>query len=128
MRNVYFTIMAAFILCGTCVGCSAETAQQGGSKEVALVLVKGVAGQAQGKLVIDTANGTDLTIRISGLDPKGLYTAFFVNTKSKMFEGIGPAPPCSHGQRNRRGGLQDDHEKGHLQAFRASRYLPQPER
>ena len=92
MRNVYFTIMAAFIMCGTCVGCSAETAQQGGSKEVALVLVKGVAGQAQGKLVIDTANGTDLAIRISGLDPKGLYTAFFVNTKSKMFEGIGPAP------------------------------------
>jgi len=53
---------------------------------------KDVKGEAKGKLTINTANGTDLEIQITGLDPKGLYTAFFVNVKSQMFEGIGPAP------------------------------------
>ena len=61
-------------------------------KEVALVQAKDVKGEAKGKLIINTANGTDLEIQITGLDPKGLYTAFFVNIKSQMFEGIGPAP------------------------------------
>ena len=54
--------------------------------------VKGVKGEAKGKLVINTANGTDIAIQITGLEPKGVYTAFFVNVKSQMFEGIGPAP------------------------------------
>jgi hypothetical protein len=57
-----------------------------------LVQAKGVKGEAKGTLVINTANGVDVAIRITGLDPQGLYTAFFVNEKSLMFEGIGPAP------------------------------------
>jgi hypothetical protein len=85
-------ICAALVLVGTGAGCSTDTATSDAMKEVNLALVKGVEGAAQGKLVINTSNGTDVAIQISGLDPKGLYTAFFVNTKSLMFEGIGPAP------------------------------------
>ena len=70
----------------------ANPSQSADLKEVALVQAKDVKGEAKGKLVINTANGTDLEIQITGLDPKGLYTAFFVNVKSQMFEGIGPAP------------------------------------
>jgi hypothetical protein len=86
------TILAVLMLVGAGAGFAADSADPGGLKEVDLVLVKGVEGAAQGKLIINTSNGTDVAIRISGLDPKGLYTAFFVNTKSLMFEGIGPAP------------------------------------
>jgi len=42
--------------------------------------------------VINTKTGTDISITISGLDPKGLYTAFLINVKSQMFEGIGQKP------------------------------------
>jgi hypothetical protein len=59
---------------------------------VPLIQAKGVKGEAKGMLVINTANGVDVAIQITGLVPKGLYTAFFVNVQSKMFEGIGPAP------------------------------------
>ena len=70
----------------------ANPSQSADLREVALVQPKDVKGEAKGKLTINTANGTDLEIQITGLDPKGLYTAFFVNVKSQMFEGIGPAP------------------------------------
>jgi hypothetical protein len=60
--------------------------------EIALTPVKGYEGDATGKAVIDTTTGTDITIDISGLKPDGLYTAFFVNVKSQMFEGIGDEP------------------------------------
>lgn len=92
MRKVFFTILALWILAGAGAGIAADTANPADLKEVDLALVKGVEGAAKGKLAINTATGTDLRIQISGLDPKGLYTAFFVNTKSQMFEGIGPAP------------------------------------
>ena len=92
MRTNFFTIIVVFILVGALAGCSTDATKPDGLKEVSLVPSKEVQSEAKGKLVINTANGTDLAIQISGLDPKGLYTAFFVNTKSQMFEGIGPAP------------------------------------
>ncbi|RJQ65336.1 MAG: hypothetical protein C4519_28325 [Desulfobacteraceae bacterium] len=92
MRKIFFMLSAVLILVGADAGLSAESAKPGDLKEVNLVPAKGVESQAQGKLAINTANGTDLAIQISGLDPKGVYTAFFVNNKSLMFEGIGPAP------------------------------------
>lgn len=93
MKKALFMIIVALIMAwvGAVPAADAQT-KSDGSKEVDLVLVKGVKGDAKGKLVINTANGTDLAIQISGLDPKGLYTAFFVNAKSQMFEGIGPSP------------------------------------
>jgi hypothetical protein len=90
MKRIFFMIVAALILVGVGAGCSSQTATSDGLKEVDLALVKGVEGAAKGKLIINTTNGTDVAIQISGLDPKGLYTAFFVNVKSTMFEGIGP--------------------------------------
>ena len=92
MRKPMFMIIAVVILAWVGAALAADPPQPGDLKEVALVQVKGVKGEAKGKLVINTANGTDLAIQISGLDPKGLYTAFFVNVQSQMFEGIGPAP------------------------------------
>jgi hypothetical protein len=60
--------------------------------EISLVPSKGYTGDAKGTAVINTKTGTDITLNITGLDPKGLYTAFFVNVKSQMFEGIGSVP------------------------------------
>ncbi len=85
-------VILVLILAWVGAALAADPPQSGDLKEVTLVQVKDVKGEAKGKLVINTANGTDITIQITGLDPKGLYTAFFVNVKSQMFEGIGPAP------------------------------------
>jgi hypothetical protein len=92
MKKTLFMIIAALVLAWVGAALAADQPQSGDLREVALVQAKGVKGEATGKLVINTANGTDLAIQIAGLDPKGLYTAFFVNVKSQMFEGIGPAP------------------------------------
>jgi hypothetical protein len=92
MRKILFMIIAVLILAWVGAALAADQPKSGDLKEVALVQAKGVKGEAKGKLVINTANGADLAIQITGLDPKGLYTAFFVNVKSQMFEGIGPAP------------------------------------
>lgn len=93
MRKALFMIIVVLTMAWVSAAFAADpTTEPGDLKEVDLVQVKGVKGEAKGKLVINTANGTDLAIQISGLDPKGLYTAFFVNLKSLMFEGIGPAP------------------------------------
>lgn len=59
---------------------------------IALGPASGYKGEAKGTAVIDTKTGTDITLTITGLDPKECYTAFFVNVKSQMFEGIGKAP------------------------------------
>jgi len=85
-------IIAVLILAWVGTALAADPPKPGDMKEVALVKEKEVKGEAKGKLVINTANGTDLVIQVTGLDPKGVYTVFFVNIKSKMFEGIGPAP------------------------------------
>ncbi|HTF98977.1 MAG TPA: hypothetical protein VK654_00145 [Nitrospirota bacterium] len=92
MRKTLFMIIAVLMLVGVGAVMAADQPNPGDSKEVALVLEKGVKGEAKGKLVINTANGTDVAIQITGLDPKGLYTAFFVNVQSQMFEGIGEPP------------------------------------
>lgn len=60
--------------------------------EIALTPAKGYEGEAKGEAVINTKTGTDISINISGLKPDGLYTAFFVNVKSKMFQGVGEDP------------------------------------
>jgi hypothetical protein len=72
------------------MGCGGPTLPE--KFEIALKAAKGFEGDATGKVVINTKTGTDITIDISGLKPDGLYTAFFVNIKSKMFEGVGDAP------------------------------------
>lgn len=92
MRKFSFMIIVVFVLAWVGAALAADQPQSGDLREVALVQAKGVKGEAKGKLVINTANGADLAIQVTGLDPKGLYTAFFVNVKSQMFEGIGPAP------------------------------------
>jgi hypothetical protein len=92
MKKTLFMIVAALILVWVGAVLAADQPQSGDLKEVALVQAKGVKGEAKGKLVINTTNGVDVAIQLTGLDPKGLYTVFFVNEKSQMFEGIGPAP------------------------------------
>jgi len=92
MKKTLCMFIAVLILSWVGAPLAADPPKPGDSKEVALVLEKGIKGEAKGKLVINTANGTDLAIQATGLDPKGVYTIFFVNEKSKMFEGIGPAP------------------------------------
>jgi hypothetical protein len=92
MRKFSFMIIVVLVFAWVGAALAADQPQSGDLREVALVQAKDVKGEAKGKLVINTANGADLAIQITGLDPKGLYTAFFVNEKSQMFEGIGPAP------------------------------------
>ena len=92
MKKTVFMFIAVLMLVWVGAALAADQPQSGDLKEVALVQAKGVKGEAKGKLVINTANGTDLAIQITGLDPKSLYTVFFVNVKSQMFEGIGPVP------------------------------------
>lgn len=92
MKKTLFMMIAALMLVWAGASLAADQPKGGELKEVDLVLVKGVKGEAKGKLVINTANGVDIAIQITGLDPKGLYTAFFVNEKSQMFEGIGSDP------------------------------------
>ena len=92
MKKTLLMIIAALVMVWAGASLAADQPKAGDLKEVALVQVKGVKGEAKGTLVINTASGVDLAIQATGLDPKGVYTAFFVNEKSKMFEGIGPAP------------------------------------
>jgi hypothetical protein len=60
--------------------------------EVPLAPAKGYEEPAKGTAVIDTKSGTDVSLNITGLEPGEVYTAFFVNVKSKMFQGIGQEP------------------------------------
>jgi hypothetical protein len=92
MKKILFMFIAALVLVWAGASMAADQPQSGDLKAVPLIQVKGVTGAAKGTIVINTANGVDVAIQITGLDPKGLYTAFFVNEKSQMFEGIGPAP------------------------------------
>lgn len=93
MKKILFRLtMVVSVLALVGLVLVANPSQSADLKEVALVQPKDVKGEAKGKLIINTANGTDLEIQVTGLDPKGVYTAFFVNVKSQMFEGIGPAP------------------------------------
>ena len=60
--------------------------------EIPLKPAKDYKGEAKGTVVINTKTGTDISVTVAGLDPKRVYTFYFVNIKSQMFEGIGPSP------------------------------------
>ena len=91
MRKTFFLMVCASLVGMLLLGCGPQ--QQLPEKlEIPLVPSKGYTGEAKGMAVINTKTGTDVSITINGLDPKGLYTAFFINVKSKMFEGIDKKP------------------------------------
>jgi hypothetical protein len=92
MKKALFMIIVVLMLAWVGGALAADALKTDNLKEVALVKAKDAKVDAKGKLAINTATGTDLSLQITGLDPKALYTAFFVNVKSQMFEGIGPAP------------------------------------
>lgn len=83
-------VFSTILVMGMIIGCGGPSLPE--KLEVALTPAKGYDGDAKGTVVIDTKTGTDVSINISGLRPDGLYTAFFVNIKSKMFQGIGQEP------------------------------------
>jgi uncharacterized alpha/beta hydrolase family protein len=83
-------VLSTILVMGMIMGCGGPSLPE--KLEVALTPAKGYEGGATGTVVIDTKTGTDVTIAITGLKPDGLYTAFFVNVKSKMFQGVGQEP------------------------------------
>jgi len=85
----WIPLIGMFMIFALVIGCAEKPVSE--KLEVALKPAKGVEG-ATGSVVINAKTGTDIEIKITGLKPDGLYTAFFVNVKSVMFEGIGPDP------------------------------------
>ena len=83
-------IIGAIFLVAFITGCGGVKVPE--KLELSLTPAKGYKGAAKGTAVINTKTGTDVSFKISGLKPGELYTAFFVNIKSKMFQGIGEAP------------------------------------
>jgi uncharacterized alpha/beta hydrolase family protein len=83
-------ILTAILTAAFFISCGGPTLPE--KLEISLTPVKGYEGGAKGTAVIDTKTGTDITINISGLKPDEVYTAFFVNVKSQMFQGVGPEP------------------------------------
>jgi uncharacterized alpha/beta hydrolase family protein len=92
MKKTLFMIIVLLVFTWVGAALGADSPNPGDLKDVPLIQEKGVKGDAKGKLVINISNGTDIAIKITGLDPKALYTAFFVNVQSRMFEGIGTTP------------------------------------
>lgn len=86
----WLIILTVLLTASFFIGCGGPTLPE--TLEISLTPVKGYEGEAKGTAVINTKTGTDITINISGLKPDEVYTAFFVNVKSKMFQGIGPEP------------------------------------
>ena len=91
MKKTIFLMVCASLVWVFLFGCGPQK-QLPEKFEIPLVPSKGYTGGAKGMAVINTKTGTDISITISGLDPKGLYTAFFINVKSQMFEGIDKKP------------------------------------
>jgi hypothetical protein len=85
----WIPVMSALMIFTLAIGCAEKTLPE--KLEIPLKPGKGFEGTT-GSVVINTKTGTDIEIKVTGLKPDGLYTAFFVNVKSVMFEGIGPAP------------------------------------
>jgi len=91
MKKTIFLMVCASLVGVLLLGCGPQK-QLPEKLEIPLVPSKGYTGDAKGMAVINTKTGTDISITITGLDPKGLYTAFFINVKSQMFEGIDKKP------------------------------------
>jgi hypothetical protein len=79
-------ILCAISLIVFIAGCGTEVPEK---LEVQLAAAKGYEGTAKGTAVI---TGSDVTFNITGLEAGTVYTAFFVNVKSQMFQGIGQEP------------------------------------
>jgi len=85
----WIPLMGVLITFALVIGCGGKPVPE--KLEVALKPEKGFEGAA-GTVVINTKTGTNIEIKASGLKPDGVYTVYFVNVKSLMFEGIGPDP------------------------------------
>ncbi|MBW2603719.1 MAG: hypothetical protein JRE28_05310 [Deltaproteobacteria bacterium] len=91
MKKSLATIVILSLVCMLVLGCGSGK-KVTGKLEIPLMPSKGYTGGATGTVVINADTGTDISIKISGLDSTGLYTAFFINMKSRMFSGIGEPP------------------------------------
>ena len=86
----WIIIICALFAVALIMSCGGEKLPE--KVEVPLAPAIGYEGPAKGTAVIDTKSGTDVSLNISGLTPGEVYTAFFVNVKSQMFDGIGEEP------------------------------------
>jgi len=91
MKKSLAVIVISSLMCTLVLGCGPGN-KATGKLEIPLVPSKGYTGDAKGTAIINADTGIDISIKISGLDPTCLYTAFFINVKSKMFSGIGEPP------------------------------------
>ena len=85
--------------------------------EISLTPTKEYKGEAKGTAIIDTKTGTDVTINVTGLEPGKVYTVFFVNVASKMFEGVGKEPFVLPVDANGTASLQAKTKKNLYQPF-----------
>jgi len=90
MKRTYAFVIVALMVAFT-LSCGGAP-QRPEKWEIALTPVKDYKGEAKGSAVIDTKTGTDVSINVTGLEPGKVYTVFFVNVASKMFEGVGTQP------------------------------------
>lgn len=81
-------IICAIFTVAFIMSCTGEKIPE--NLELKLTPAKGYEGPATGNAVIK--NGSEVSLDITGLTPGEVYTAFFVNVKSQMFEGIGEEP------------------------------------
>jgi hypothetical protein len=116
MRKTFFLMVCASLVWVLLFGCGPQK-QLPEKFEIPLVPSKGYTGDAKGMAVINTKTGTDISITINGLDPKGLYTAFFINVKSQMFEGIDKKPHVLNVSPNGEVNLQATMEKNIYKKF-----------
>jgi hypothetical protein len=86
----WIAIMCAIFMVALIMSCSGEELPD--KFEVPLAAGEGYEGPAKGKAVIDTVKGTNVSLEITGLQPGEVYTCYFVNVKSKMFDGLGEEP------------------------------------
>jgi hypothetical protein len=110
MKKTFFLMVCVSLVGLFLFGCGPQK-QLPEKLEIPLVPSKGYTGGAKGMAVINTKTGTDVSITISGLDPKGLYTAFFINVKSQMFAGIDNKPHVLNVSPNGEVNLQAKMEK-----------------
>ena len=89
-RSILFLSVISLLVWA--LGCGGGGPQLPEKWEIPLKPAKGYKGEAKGTAIINTKTGTDISLKVTGLDPKRVYTVFFVNVKSQMFEGIGSFP------------------------------------